>query len=278
MRHGLLSKVVVKLVSCYILSSIIYLIFCIVPSVTQLAGVLILLVSFGYTCYVLNSCIFKPLHELIDAIRPIDFGLDKIDFTVLDNFSYKDNDEIKVLETKFKDLAEVLVVRVDRVNSETYKSEHDGLSGLYNRVKYQRMKDVYSGCNNLCIIYIDVNNLKKMNDIFGHEAGDALIQKAAKKLNWWEDIADCYRMGGDEFMVVIMNKSRKECEELIDTWYPTVGCLNRKSDGFKCFMAYGVSFGGLYSDVDALIKEADEKMYSHKIQIKLENGEDLNSR
>lgn len=278
MKQRLFQKVAIKLVSCYILSSIVYLVICVIPSITQVAGVVILLVDLLYSLFTINTCIIKPLHRLIDAVKPIDFGLDTVDFTVLDNFEYVDDDEIKLLSKKFKDLSEVLVVRVDRVNSETYKSEHDGLSGLFNRVKYQRMKDVYSGCNNVCVLYIDVNNLKKMNDIFGHEAGDALIQKAAKKLEWWSDIADCYRMGGDEFMIVVTNKSRKECEELISEWYPQVGCLNRKSDGFKCMMAYGVAFGGLYSDTDALIKEADEKMYQHKIEIKTANGEDPNAR
>lgn len=278
MKSSLMSKVVLKLLLCYIISSIVFLIFCIVPKVGQVSGVVILLVNMLYSCYIVKISIIKPLDKFRRCIKPIDFKLDTVDFTKLDNLYYDEDDEITEIVSKFKELSDVLVLRVDRVNSEIYRSEHDWLSGLYNRVKYQRSKEVYSGCNNVCVIYIDVNNLKKMNDIFGHEAGDALIQKASKKIEWWSDFADCYRMGGDEFMIIVTNKSREECEELISEWYSTVGCLNRKSDGFNCFMAYGVSYGGLYSDIDILIKEADEKMYEHKVQIKLDNGEDPDSR
>lgn len=278
MRKNLLLQVSLKLVVCYIISIFLFLLVCIIPFISKPVGVLIMSIDLIYTIYVIYSSILQPLSELVKAVEPIDFKLDKIDFTKLDNLEYSKENEVGVLVHKFKDLSEVLVARVDRVNAETYKSEHDGLSGLYNRVKYQKSKTIYAGCKNVCIIYIDVNNLKKMNDIFGHEAGDVLIRKAAQKLSFWEDYGDVYRMGGDEFMVVITNKTEDECNSLIDIWYPTVGCLNRRDDGFKCMMAYGVSFGGMYSDTDELIKQADERMYYHKIEIKKANGEDPNSR
>lgn len=223
--------------------------------------------------------LIKPLIGLYKSVNGIDFDLGVIDFTKLDKFECKRIDELGKIVRKFKDLSDVLVVRIDRVNDETYKSEHDSLSGLYNRTKYQRMKSVYSGYQDLCLIYIDVNNLKKMNDIKGHDAGDALIRKAADKLSFWQDKGDCYRMGGDEFMVVIPDTPKKECDLLIKRWYKTVGCLNDyESDGFKCMMAIGVVYGTLYCDTDELIKQADEKMYNHKVKIKLANGEDPNSR
>lgn len=278
MKGSLLFKVTFKLALCYLVSITMFLALCTISDSPKLIGVVVLFIDMLYSLAIINKQILKPLRDLVNVVSPIDFNLNTIDFTKLDNYSYNEDDEIRVLGDKFKDLSEVLVVRVDRANIETYKSEHDGLSGLFNRVKYQRSKEIYSGCSNVCIIYIDVNNLKKMNDIYGHEAGDALIKEAARKLRFWEDIGDCYRMGGDEFMVVVTNRPKSECEELINEWYPTVGCLNRKDDGFKCRMAYGVAYGGMYSDIDELVKEADEKMYHHKVSIKIENGEDPNSR
>lgn len=274
MRKSLATKVVCKLVICLILSISIFLALCLNTELELIVGVVIFLLDTLYAIYVLYGCIIRPLNELVDVVKPIDFNLNTIDFTKLDNYSYNTRDEIGILSNKFKELSDVLVARVDRVNIETYKSEHDGLSGLYNRVKYQRSKLSYSSCDNICVIYIDVNNLKKMNDEFGHEAGDALIRKAASKLEYFDGLGDCYRMGGDEFMVVMTNRSKSDCEKIINDWYPTVGCLNRKSDGFKCMMAYGVSYGESHFDMDELIKEADEKMYYHKIEIKKANGED----
>lgn len=234
---------------------------------------------FIYTMGIIYLDLLRPLKNLKSAIEPIDFSLDKIDFTKLDKYFYELNDDFGSIVNKFKELSDILAVRVDRVNAEEYKSEHDALSGLYNRTKYEKMRSEYAGYENICVIYIDVNNLKKTNDINGHEAGDALIVHAAEKLAFWNNIGDAYRMGGDEFMIVLADKSPEECEHLINKWYPKVGCLNDwKHDGFKCMMAYGVAHGGMYSDTDELIKQADEKMYHHKVQIKIANGEDPNSR
>lgn len=236
-------------------------------------------IGFLITIISVYTILIKPIRKLYKAVKKLDFNLGVIDFTLLDSLDYKKRDELGKIITRFKELSDILAVRIDRVNEETYNSEHDKLSRLYNRTKYEKMKSEYAGHENVCVVYIDVNNLKKMNDIKGHDAGDDLIIKAAEKLEFWEDIGDAYRMGGDEFMVVITDRTEDECEELINDWYEDVGCLNDyESDGFKCMMAYGVAYGDLFCNTDALIKEADEKMYSHKIQIKIANGEDPNSR
>lgn len=228
--------------------------------------------------FILYMDIIRPICKLNKAMSIIDFNLNTIDFTKLDRYEYKHKDNFKVLVDKIKDLSDVLIARVDKVNVETYKSEHDGLSGLYNRLRYQNYKSTYETCKEVCVIYIDVNNLKKTNDIYGHDAGDALIERASRRLSFFSNIGDCYRMGGDEFMVVITNKSEEDCNKLIDEWYPTVGCLNNPDEGFKCMMAYGVVHASGDFDIDELVKEADEKMYHHKVEIKIANGEDPNSR
>lgn len=270
----LLLKILYKLVVCVGVAIT-------VLSMSDKSNEVILKVFAGFTAGVLVIIYFdivRVLKKLNKALKVINFDLDVIDFTKLDNFEYKGKDDLGKLIDKIKELSDVLVARVDKVNAETYKSEHDGLSGLYNRLRYLNYKDFYETCKDICVIYIDVNNLKKTNDIYGHEAGDALIIRAASKLRFFKNIGDVYRMGGDEFMVIIPNKSRKECDKLIKEWYPTVGCLNNPDEGFKCMMAYGVIYGHEEFDIDELIKEADENMYNHKVQIKIANGEDPNSR
>ena len=295
----LLLKILYKLVVCVGVAIT-------VLSMSDKSNEVILKVFAGYTAGILIVVYFdivRVLKKLNKALKIINFDLDVIDFTKLDNFEYKGKDDLGKLIDKIKELSDVLVARVDKVNAETYKSEHDGLSGLYNRLRYLNYKDFYETCKDICVIYIDVNNLKKTNDvmghlagdyapalrktqkslqktndIYGHEAGDALIIRAASKLRFFKNIGDVYRMGGDEFMVIIPNKSRKECDKLIKEWYPTVGCLNNPDEGFKCMMAYGVIYGHEDFDIDELIKEADENMYNHKVQIKIANGEDPNSR
>lgn len=214
-----------------------------------------ILIALTYTVYTVFEVFVKPIQRLANRLTNSDLNIGICE--------YNGNNEIGILYSKFKELSRVF-------DLEVYKSEHDTLSGLYNRTRLEKMHDDYYNSNELCVVYIDVNNLKKMNDNFGHEAGDVLIQTSARKLNFWRGIGDTYRLGGDEFLVVIQNRSCIECSNLIESWYSTVGCLNRDTDGFKCLMAYGVSYGGYHSDIDDLIKRADKLMYAHKAKLKEE--------
>lgn len=85
-------------------------------------------------------------------------------------------------------------------------AELDALTGLYNRAKFEKlMKEAEKNRGaKICMLSADINNLKLMNDIFGHEAGDTLVRAAAEKLsaeagkNWV--VARC---GGDEFRILM---------------------------------------------------------------------------
>ena len=86
-----------------------------------------------------------------------------------------------------------------RYNNETYKSEHDALTGCYNRNHLSKVKSRYEQQRSFFVVFIDVNNLKRMNDEFGHEAGDSLLKNVASKMQFWNSYGDVYRLGGDEF-------------------------------------------------------------------------------
>ena len=205
----------------------------------------------------------------------VDFDSDIVDCTYVDNLEEKGSFEMKLLVVKFKYLIDIITARINQYNDETKKSEHDELTGCYNRVHLNRVKSWYENQPNMFIIFIDVNNLKKMNDIFGHEAGDALLRNAASKLGFWNSYGDVYRLGGDEFMIVLINKKYDFCMRLLKTWYPTVGVLNRTEDGFKCVLSYGIAEGKRGSSFDELEKLADDNMYEMKVRVKKEFGEEM---
>ena len=278
MKGSLVLKVSFKLLINCLVSIFVYL-FLNKLGVTDSYVIAIFLVNLLVTVLIIYNSILKPIRKLNKALSIVDFNLDVIDFTRLDNYTYSGKDEIGVLVDKIKELSDVLVVRVDKVNEETFVSEHDELSGLYNRVRFDKVKRDYENCSSVCIIFLDLNNLKRMNDIFGHDAGDELIRKASKQLDYWSYKGDCYRMGGDEFMVVLTDLSQQECEKLVTRWYSKLKCINNsESDGFKCVFAYGMAYSDLCINIDELLREADEKMYQHKIKVKIANGEDPNSR
>lgn len=238
-------------------------------------SVIVIGVSWLINIIYLNKSLVKPLSNLYNALKVIDFNGSAIDFSKLDQLRLSGSSEVKDIQKRFKYLIDIVTERVVTVNTQTYVSEHDGLTGCYNRVHLETAKGLYETSKSCGVVFIDVNNLKKMNDIFGHEAGDALLRSAASKLKFWDNYGDVYRMGGDEFMVVLVNKSYGFIEKLVKQWYPTVGQLNRDTDSFKCLLSYGISYAMENIDFDSLQKEADENMYEMKVAIKKQLGEEL---
>ena len=146
------------------------------------------------------------------------------------------------------------------------EKEHDGLTGLYNKGKFMSLKQtLFPKQRSIAIFNMDVNNLKHMNDTYGHEAGDSLIKKAAESLRKIEARnVMAFRVGGDEFMAVGLHMSLEEAEALLKAWEAGLAELNRQNDGIPCVIACGMAFGEGDFDLEALFKQADERMYEDK--------------
>ncbi len=151
-----------------------------------------------------------------------------------------------------------------------YESEHDRLTGLYNKGKYMSLKNAKFGePSSIAILNFDVNNLKHINDNYGHECGDALIIKAAKSLNAvLSENVNGFRMGGDEFLLIATNISEKQAEELRDRWKAELIKLNENDKNLFCAMACGVAYGSGEYDYDELYADADMNMYIDKKHLK----------
>ena len=154
------------------------------------------------------------------------------------------------------------------------EKERDGLTGLYNKGKFMTMKaSLFRSQDSLAVFNMDVNNLKYMNDTFGHEAGDTLIRKAAESLKRIEARnVLTFRMGGDEFVAVALHLSREEALRLRETWEEGLTELNRADDGIECVIACGFAYGEKGYDLEQLLAEADRRMYEDKKAKKAARG------
>ena len=154
----------------------------------------------------------------------------------------------------------------DYSKSLRHEKEHDGLTGLYNKGKFLALKaSLFRDQDSLAVFNMDVNNLKYVNDNFGHEAGDALINKAAASMRRIEARnVLTFRVGGDEFIAVALHLSREEALGLKETWEEGLKELNRAEDGVSCVIACGFAYGEKGYDLDALLAEADKRMYEDK--------------
>ena len=140
----------------------------------------------------------------------------------------------------------------------TQLSSIDVLTGLYNRNKMNNyMQEISETSDSISLVFLDINGLKKVNDIEGHEAGDRLIKRASKILKDVFKGHYIFRAGGDEFVVIIRNITEKEVLELLNKLKQTA-LKNNVS------FAYGYSMTNNPNDVDKILKEADSNMYNNK--------------
>lgn len=101
-------------------------------------------------------------------------------------------------------LAENITSIKEREDAVEKEASEDGLTGLYNRrYAMQALQDSYDGDREFSLAFIDLNRLKYMNDVYGHDVGDLYIKSMAdilKKITWEHMAA---RVGGDEFLLLV---------------------------------------------------------------------------
>ena len=147
-----------------------------------------------------------------------------------------------------------------------YEAEHDKLTGLYNRTGYdtlyRRMK-----LNRTIYILLDIDKFKEVNDSFGHEMGDKVLIRTASALEKYfnEDNAYVFRIGGDEFSILIENTSMdmdteviKRCKKLGEELSKPQGRIPGTT------LSVGVAHGTIDDTTDTLFKKADTALYKVK--------------
>ncbi len=156
-----------------------------------------------------------------------------------------------------------------RIEQQAYT---DFLTGLYNRMCCERdlAKQIDRAKKNGtkgALLYLDLDDFKHINDGLGHQYGDVLLKAISHSLQRVEGIQNtCYRMGGDEFVIIVPPESYETFEKIVSQiqdifakpWY-------LKDADYYCTMSMGVvEFPDLGENVQELIKKADIAMYDAK--------------
>lgn len=117
------------------------------------------------------------------------------------------------------------------------------------------------------LLILDINNLKQINDEYGHQAGDRMIiDTCSCILSIFEDIANVYRIGGDEFAVLIP-KSNVNMKDLLKKLDDVILNYNSSNQN-QISLAYGYAIGDADIDIETLFKQADKNMYLRKFEQK----------
>jgi diguanylate cyclase (GGDEF)-like protein/PAS domain S-box-containing protein len=144
---------------------------------------------------------------------------------------------------------------------------YEELNAEYDKIGSQRRRD-----DEFCISFIDIDNFKTINDRFGHQFGDFLIQEVASIIRAnvrTEDIV--FRYGGDEFLILYKQTGKEEAFAITERIREAVGSTYFTKNGKSvCVtMSGGIASSSEAEDVDGLIQVADSRMYEAKA-----NGKD----
>ena len=150
----------------------------------------------------------------------------------------------------------------------------DMLTGINNRNAYISDLDSLTAYSDIMIVTFDLNDLKKCNDNFGHSEGDTYILSASRIITEiFSPYGSCYRIGGDEFCVMIKNASKCPIELLTDQLAVKEKEFNETNQVIDMHISYGYAIfdDALDSDLEKTRDRADVLMYENKRKSK-ENG------
>ncbi|MGL5149036.1 MAG: HD domain-containing phosphohydrolase [Clostridium sp.] len=148
-----------------------------------------------------------------------------------------------------------------------YLSYSDALTGTKNRLAFDISQKKFSRRSYmpLGVIMGDVNGLKVVNDTFGHIEGDKLLIQICEVLgDVLSDKGEIFRFGGDEFVMLIPNYDRSECENIVNK----IGlkCHENNSNLYNLSIALGIAIKeNTRENIYDVLKEAEESVYRKKL-------------
>ena len=152
------------------------------------------------------------------------------------------------------------------------QASHDSLTGLYNRMRCEQdlercLQTTIEIGTEGAILYIDLDDFKHINDGLGHQYGDALLQSIARHLRQISNVGDhCYRVGGDEFVIIVHHENYHLLSEMIEGIRSLFAKAWRlKGKEYYCTMSMSVvRFPAEGKHFDDLIKKADVALFNAK--------------
>ena len=187
--------------------------------------------------------------------------------------------EVRFSELKWIDGSDVVVATASDITQKKknqqkieYQAHNDFLTGLYNRMKCEvDLRKVIRRTEKAglkgAVLFIDLDDFKHINDGLGHQYGDILLQQIAAGLTGIPGIrGHCYRMGGDEFIIIIGPELYDELGKMVANiktlfnkpWY-------LMETEYFCTMSMGIAvFPDNSVDVHEITRMADVAMYEAK--------------
>ena len=226
----------------------------------------------------MRHLIVRPLKSVIRAVEDISKGR----LNTIINLST--SDELGQLASRFKSMGKSLKLSRDKIERLAY---HDSLTGLPNRLMFREYLETMIAMarrenKKMAVLFLDLDNFKRVNDTLGHHVGDRLLREMATRLMSILRVEDFVyqdtnkeisqvlaRLGGDEFIILLPNvkgsyDAAKVAGRILDVMRKPF-CF----DGHELFNGASIGitlFPNDGTEVNDLIKRADVAMYHAKEQ------------
>jgi len=212
-----------------------------------------------------TSRIIKPLDELTAAAKQVDEGNYEL------SLEYDKDDEIGSLTRTFKQLAANTKEKITKARK---MAAVDSLTGIKNKHAYaqweEEINERIKGGNQepFAVVVCDINDLKAVNDMYGHKEGDVCIKNASARICGVFMHSPVFRVGGDEFIVILTNGDYAQRNRLLER----INALPQ--DLSKIRAGETISAGMAEYDKDkhptllSVAEEADKAMYERKQYVK----------
>jgi len=214
--------------------------------------------------YKSGSCIIAPLvcHGRVVGVLNFSEKIGGSNFT---------NDDIAVVEL-FRHLIGASIGNINLFEKTQRQAKTDGLTGMLNhRTFYEQLEIELRRANryttHLSIIMADVDNLKPINDNYGHRAGDMAIKQIARRISACiRQIDIAARYGGDEFAIILPNTSLEDAVVVAGRMVEMVKSTPMVWEGQQVGLSISVGVGQYSPDssISDITKAADQALYAAK--------------
>ncbi|MDO8706237.1 MAG: GGDEF domain-containing protein [Sulfuricaulis sp.] len=168
----------------------------------------------------------------------------------------------KRARVEMEELETLLEMKKNELNKSILAAQTDSLTGLYNRGGYDtRLREAFLRCKHqgepLCLMLLDLDNFKTINDTHGHQYGDEYLKRTANAMRTCvrEHVDHACRMGGDEFAIVLysdMSVAKRVA-------YKILGMMDNS-------VSIGIAQMQEGEDIESLVGRADAVLYKAKHQ------------
>ena len=246
--------------------------------------------------FVVHFTLVKPVKAIEKVTKSYDVNNPEKTHEIFSKLEVKVNDEfsdlaesLRIMEndinTKINELIqtnEALVASRQVASEMTELANKDGLTGVRNKIAYDSQchelnKQIANKENiEFAIVMIDLNYLKNINDEYGHDNGDSALIKLCNIVCTIFAHSSVFRVGGDEFVVILKGRDYKRAEELVHEFNTKIDGLRADDEllpAEKVSAAIGYSKYDKNKDtcVEDVFKRADKAMYQRKRIMKTED-------